>query len=161
MTATASFVHRKVLATIACSMSLSSGCGELEREPTGEEGAAVATFLVELDASESCNEVGLIELQVRARRVGCGDVQGCEQRPVEVLGTRVTCPSTASETLMGVDVEAPGIYQVDILARFTTGEEEPRCLRTPDGDAELAVTRQALQDSAEFVLEPTDEPCPP
>lgn len=137
-----------------------AGCdaGGVEPQPQPE---GTATLRAELDVSDRCNVVGVIEVQLRARWLGCGDLMDCDPDagPLQRQGTRVTCPSTEPEVPMAVDVARAGLWRVEAVARQTTGDEEPTCLLGPDGATPVVVSVDALDASASIPLEDAGEAC--
>jgi hypothetical protein len=146
------------------------GCGG-KLEPIGEGtggGPAVATLIGPVDTQAYCNTVGTIEIEVRARRIGCDpDSTGpctVPSDPPPIVGDKISCPSTDDQTRLGVDIDEPGVYQVEAVGRSTTGDEQVDCFApvgTPmGGSPDVEVRGADIEGSAQIELQPGPGPCP-
>jgi hypothetical protein len=119
------------------------------------------TLLADIELTRHCDRVGAVEVQIRARRIGCERPTPCTipAEPPEILGDRATCPSAEVRRWMGVQLDRSGRYLVDAVVRFATGDPVMECL-TEGGEAQLLVTTDELDAGAERILDASAAPCP-
>lgn len=152
-----------------------SGCdgveiADTEAADTETDGAGgvVATpgtvlLLVDVNPEPLCNTVGVTAVQLVARRVGCEAAPPAPctlpADPPSIAGDVFTCPNTDPSTLLGVEVELGGRYEVQTVTEFTTGETEVRC-NTQGGDPEILVLESTVDAGAVTMLDDGSVPCP-
>lgn len=147
-----------------------SGCDGLEpvdTDGTATSGASVtpgtALLLVEVDPQPLCNTVGVVAVQLVARRTGCESAPPAPctlpADPPTVEGDTFTCPNTDPSRLMGVEVSEAGRYAVESVIEFTTGDTERLC-HTLSGDPEVLVTAAAVDAGTLLNLDDGDVACP-
>ncbi len=161
------------LLAAAAVLVVASGCdgveaAETEAAATDGAGGPVATpgsvlLLVDVNPEPLCNTVGVTAVQLVARRVGCETAPPAPctvpAEPPRIEGDLFTCPNTDPSTLMGVEVEQGGRYEVQTVIEFTTGESEARC-NARDADPEILVAASAVEAGAVIMLDDADVPCP-
>jgi hypothetical protein len=151
---------------LCCALALVFGAGCLTTEASdggsSETGSAGphATFLVHVP-SAACDEVGVVSIQVRARRVGCEQPVPCTvpANPPDILGDTATCPITDPERLLAVEVDESGRYYVDTIADRTPDDPLYEC-HGLDMEAEVLVTSVDLEVGAEKELVALGVECP-
>lgn len=120
-------------------------------------------LLVDVNPEPLCNTVGVTAVQLVARRVGCESAPPAPctlpAEPPSIEGDVFTCPNTDPSTLLGVEVEQAGRYEVQTVTEFTTGDTEIRC-NTQGGDPEILVPASVVEAGAVMMLEHADVPCP-
>lgn len=141
---------------------------DTEAAGTGGAGGVVATpgtvlLLVDVNPEPLCNTVGVTAVQLVARRVGCEAAPPAPctlpADPPSITGDVFTCPNTDPSTLLGVEVEQGGRYEVQTVTEFTTGETEVRC-NTQGGDPEILVLDSTVEAGAVTMLDDASVPCP-
>ena len=141
---------------------------DTEAAATDSAGAQVATpgtvlLLVAVNPEPFCNTVGVTQVQLVARRVGCESAPPAPCTlpvdPPSIEGDVFTCPNTDPSTLLGVEVGQGGRYEVQTVTEFTTGETEVRC-NAQGGDPEIVVPASAVETGAVTMLDDADVPCP-
>lgn len=143
--------------------SLGSGCGEAgEEEADTDGGREGALLLGEVDAEGACNTAGVIESRIRAFRVGCeqGPPAPCTlpSEPEAIEGDRSSCPTSDQEVLLGVDITQPGRYRVEEVWIDPVVDERVFCF-AEDGQTEILVTTQDVEEGRSRVLTRTSGPC--
>ncbi len=162
---------RQLLATAAV-LAVCAGCDGVESADTdaGAAGAggAMATpgtvlLLVDVNPEPFCNTVGVTGVQLIARRVGCESAPPAPctlpAEPATIEGDMFTCPNTDPSTLLGIEVEQGGRYEVQTVTEFTTGESQGRC-NTQGGDPEILVLGSEVEAGGVTMLDDGDVPCP-
>lgn len=163
---------RQLLAMAAVLVGV-MGCDGLETVDTDAAatdgvGGAVATpgmvlLLVDVNPEPLCSTVGVIAVQLVARRVGCESAPPAPctlpTEPPSIEGDVFTCPNTDPSRLLGVEVGQGGRYEVQTVAEFTTGETEVRC-NAQGGDPEIVVSASAVEAGAVTMLDDAEVPCP-
>jgi hypothetical protein len=152
----------------ACALglaALSIGCKPIEEQDDGgssETGpdAPHTTLLVNVLPSV-CDDPVVVQVQVRARRVGCAEPGPCTlpATPREVLGDVATCPIT-EERLLAVDIEDSGRYLVDTVADRTPDPPTYECYAVKAGDPDVLVTTIDLEAREERMLVALGAECP-
>jgi hypothetical protein len=131
------------------------GVGPVEESDPG------VVLVADVELTRHCDRVGAVEVQIRARRIGCEQPTPCTQpaEPPETWGDRATCPSGESTRWMGVSVDRAGRYLTDVVVRFATGDPVTECL-SDAGDREVLVTSDDLDAGGERILAAERDPCP-
>jgi|GEM_PF-2469727 len=149
-----------------------AGCDGLEPQNSGgssgaTEGGGSATpgevvLLVDVDPEPLCNTVGVTEVRLVARRIGCEAAPPAPctlpAEPPVIEGDRFTCPNTDPMRLMGVEVDQAGRYEVQTVIEFTTAQTEVQC-NAVSGDPEILVSTEQVEAGAVLMLD-DDVPCP-
>ena len=129
--------------------------------PTATPGTAL--LLVEIDPEPACGTVGVTQVQLVARRVGCESPPPAPctvpVNPPAIGGDTFTCPNTDPSTLLGVELEQGGRYQVQTVIEFTTGETEVQC-NALGGDPEIVVSAEDVEAGIVLALDDAAVPCP-
>jgi hypothetical protein len=118
-------------------------------------------LVAQVELGRSCDLVGAVEVQIRARRIGCERPTPCTvpAEPPEILGDRATCPSAEAERWMGVRIDRSGRYLVDAVVHFATGDPVFACLEEA-GQVDVLVTSDDLDGGGDRILEVGEMPCP-
>ena len=132
-----------------------------DEAPTAIPGTAI--LLVDVDPEPACNRVGVTQVQLVARRVGCESPPPAPctvpVSPPTIEGDRFTCPNTDPSRLMGVEVEQGGRYEVQTVIEFTTGESEVLC-NALGGDPEIVVPAEDVEAGSVLTLDDDPVACP-
>lgn len=132
-----------------------------------ESGAAAGTpgtavLLLDFDPQPACNTVGVTRVQLVAQQIGCESPPPAPctmpANPPTIEGDQVTCPSTDSSRLLGVELTIPGRYAVRTVA--STADTPQEVCRSLDGDAEVLVTAEAVEAGSTLMLDPGEAGCP-
>lgn len=148
--------HGLLLALSACEGAV----GSTEGGTAGDDRLGTV-LLADVSVTTLCDRAGAVEIQLRARRIGCEQPTPCTVPvdPPEIPGDRATCPSAEPSTLMGVAVQQSGRYYVDTVVRFATGDPDTACF-AEDANVEVLVTSADIEAGADRILEATGGPCP-
>lgn len=129
--------------------------------PMASPGAVL--LLADVNPEPLCGTVGVTQVQLIATRVGCESPPPAPctlpAEPRSVDGDVFTCPNTDPSTLLGVEVELGGRYQVQTVVEYTTGETEARC-HTAGGDPEVLVRADEVEAGVVRMLDDGDVACP-
>ena len=128
--------------------------------PSGTPGTAV--LLLEFDPQPACNTVGVTGVQLVAQQIGCESPPPAPctmpANPPTIAGDQVTCPSTDSSRLLGVDLTTPGRYAVRTVA--STADVPQEVCRSLDGESEVLVTAEAVEAGSTLTLDAGEADCP-
>ena len=161
------FARSRFLA-IACALGLGafvSACDPSDEEDSGgssETGPDTPHVTLLLDVPPSaCDDAVVVEVQVRARRVGCAEAGPCTvpANPPEVLGDVATCPIT-DERLLAIDIEESGRYLVDTVADRSPDAPAYECYAAKVGDPDVPITNIDLEAGQDRMLVALGAPCP-
>lgn len=131
---------------------------DLGVEQEAHPGRVRLLALVEMD--EACDLVGIVELELRARRLECTEDGACTlpPRPDTVTGDPYSCPAANTEELLGVDVARPGRYAVDLVFHYVSDLPTTQCFTDPGGWF-VEVDEDDLDAGQTRRLRAQDEPC--
>ena len=163
----------RVILTWVMATGFGLGCDGVESaDPVGEGSSGgvaptsipgTALLLVEVDPEPLCGTVGVTAVQLVARRVGCESPPPAPCTvpvdPPAIGGDTFTCPNTDPSTLLGVELEQGGRYEVQTVIEFTTGETEVQC-NALGGDPEIVVPAEDVEAGAVQMLDDTPVSCP-
>lgn len=161
---------RRALGLTTVFLCLVVGCDEEVSADTdpGDAGGPTATpgtvvLLADVDPEPLCNTVGVTEVRLVARRIGCESPPPAPctlpANPPTIEGDRRACPITDPTLLLGVEVDQAGRYEVQTEVEFTTGDTEARC-HTLGGDPEVLVPAEDVEAGAVRMLDDGDVACP-
>ncbi|MBC8067351.1 MAG: hypothetical protein IAG13_03380 [Deltaproteobacteria bacterium] len=140
MTAHARSRHRRPVLLAAALL----GCPEDDPEGGGSsstgDASPHATVLVPV-SSTVCDDPIAVSVQARARRIGC-EHQPCTTPvdPPYVLGDLVSCPITAPSMDLGVVVDEPGEYQIDLVVDRAPEADTSECFAESTQQTSVLVT---------------------
>ena len=150
---------------------LAAGCDGLEPESTeadtdatpggGNPGSVL--LLAAVGTEGPCNTVGVTQVQLVARRVGCEAAPPAPctlpADPPTIEGDAFSCPATDPSRLLGVEVVDAGRYEVQSVIEFTDGVREARC-HVEGGDPEVLVTSEEVESGTVRMLDDGEQACP-
>lgn len=161
----------RVVVSAALVVALAPGCSEPRSDDgadsggssEGAGGPSQVILLVEVPNS-TCDAVGVVEIEARARRVGCESPPPAPCTlpaiPVDILGDKATCPISDPNVRLGVTIDDPGRYLVDTVARRDGDDPITSCFAATPMATEVLVTTVDLEIRAEKSLMPLGVACP-
>jgi hypothetical protein len=134
-------------------------------ESTGPSGDPHATLLATIDGAAACELTGVVEVVLRATIVGCDPPPPAPCTlpvdPIPIEGDRMTCPSSETQVLLGVEVPRTGEWRVEAAYRYVTEPDSFVCYAPPGATEPVAVVTMADLDAfAEIEVVSQGGPCP-